>query len=138
MEQQILDLFLKAYKTSETKSFISNEWFDHPDKLQNTELPPFDASNSKLRRCNPLEAEYTDYVSLLKSRLTTEAPVKIKLSDQPPTGIENYQYLQQLWKQEQMRSFKDFLRWYNNNDAVPTLEAIQKMIAFDMTKISIC
>ena len=29
-----------------------------------------------------------------------------------------------------MRSFKDFLRWYNNKNVVPTLEAMQKMIAF--------
>ena len=28
-----------------------------------------------------------------------------------------------------MTSFKDFLRWYNNKDVVPTLEAMQKMIA---------
>ena len=31
---------LKAYKTSETKAFFPYEWFDHPDKMQNTELPP--------------------------------------------------------------------------------------------------
>ena len=80
--------------------------------MQNTELPPYDAFYSKLRSCNPLEAEYTDYVNLLKSGLTTEqAVVKLKLSKPPPTGIENYQYLQQIWKQEQMSSFKDFLRW---------------------------
>ena len=54
--------FLKAYKTSETKRFFHYEWFDHPDKLQNTKLPPYDAFDSKLRSCNPLEAEYTDYV----------------------------------------------------------------------------
>ena len=29
-----------------------------------------------------------------------------------------------------MSSFKDFLRWYKNKDVVPTLEAMQKMIAF--------
>ena len=29
-----------------------------------------------------------------------------------------------------MSSFKDLLRWYNNKDVVPTLEAMQKMIAF--------
>ena len=29
-----------------------------------------------------------------------------------------------------MSSFKDFLRWYNNKDVVPTFEAMQKMIAF--------
>ena len=29
-----------------------------------------------------------------------------------------------------MSSFKDFLRWYNNKDVVPTLEPMQKLIAF--------
>ena len=105
-----LDSFLKAYKTSETKRFFPYEWFVHPDKMQSTELPPCDAFYSKLHSCNPLEAEYTDYVNLLKNGLTTEqAVVKLKLSKPPPTGIEIYQNLQQIWKQEQMRSLKDFL-----------------------------
>ena len=126
-----LDSFLKAYKSSETKEFFPYEWFDHSDKLQNTELPPYDAYHGKLRSCNPLEAKYTDYVNPLKSGLTTEqAVVKLKLSKPPTTGIEHYQNLQQIWKQEQMISFKDFLHWYNNKDVVPTLEAMQKMIAF--------
>ena len=87
-----LDSFLKAYKTSETKRFFPYEWFDHPDKMQNTELPPYDAFYTKLRSCNPLRADYTDYVNLLKSGFTTEqAVVKLKLSKPPPTGIENYQ-----------------------------------------------
>ena len=38
-----LDSFLKAYKTSETKGFFPYEWFDHPDKMHYTELPPYDA-----------------------------------------------------------------------------------------------
>ena len=29
-----------------------------------------------------------------------------------------------------MSSFKDFLRWYNNKDVLPTLEEMQKLIAF--------
>ena len=29
-----------------------------------------------------------------------------------------------------MTTFKDFLRWYNNKDVVPTMEAMQKTIAF--------
>ena len=126
-----LDSFLKAYKNSEAKGFFLYEWFDHPNKMQNPEIPPYDAFYSKLRSCNLLETEYTDYVNLLKSRLTTEqAVIKLKLSKSPPTGIENYHYLQQIWKQEQINSFKDFLRLYNNKDVVPTLEAMQKMIAF--------
>ena len=75
-----LDSFLKAYKTSETKGFFPYEWFDHPDKMQNPDFPPYDAFYSKLRSCNPLETEYTDYVNLLKSGLTTEqAVIKLKL-----------------------------------------------------------
>ena len=135
-----LDSFLKTYKTSETEGFFPYEWFDQPDKMQNTELPPNDAFYIKIRSCNPLETAYSDYVNLLKSRLTTEqAVVKLKLSKPPPTGIENCQYLQQIRKQEQMSSFKDFLRWYNNKDVVPTLEAMQKKrLLFTRTKISIC
>ena len=99
--------------------------------MQNTELPPYEAFYSKLRTCNLLEAEYRDYVNLLKSGLTTEqAVIRIKLSKSPPTGIEIHQCLQQIWKQEQMSSFKSFLRWYNKKDVVPTLEAMQKMIVF--------
>ena len=32
---------------------------DHPDKLQNTDVTPYDAFKSKLCSCNTLEAEYT-------------------------------------------------------------------------------
>ena len=126
-----LDSFLKACKTSVTKGFFPYEWFDHPNKMQNAELPPYDAFYSKLRSCNPLETENADYVNPLKSGLTTEqAGIKLKLSKPLPNGIESYRYLQQIWKQEQMSSFKDFLRWYNNKEVVPTLEAMEKMIAF--------
>ena len=33
-----------------------------------------------------------------------------------------------------MQSFKDFLRWYNNKDVVPTLEAMKKIIEFHHSK----
>ena len=96
-----LDFLLKAYRTSETKGFFPYECFHTIDKMQNTELPPYDAFYSKLRSCNPPEAEYTDYVNLLKNGLTTlQAVVNLKLSKPPPTSTENYQYLQQIWKQE--------------------------------------
>ena len=29
-----------------------------------------------------------------------------------------------------MTTFRDFLRWYNNKDVVPTLDAMQKVIEF--------
>ena len=34
-----LDSFLKAYKTAETKGFFPYEWFDCPQKMNNSELP---------------------------------------------------------------------------------------------------
>ena len=126
-----LDSILKAKKTSESKGYFLYEWLVHPEKMQKTEVPRYDASYSKLRSCNPLETEYTDYVHLLKSGLTTEqAVVKLKLSKPPSTGIETYQYLKQIWKQEELSSFTDFLRWYNIQDAMPTLEAMQERIVF--------
>ena len=103
-----LDSFLKAYRTSETKKFSPYEWFDHPDKMHNTEISPYGIFYSKLCSCNTLEAEYTDYVNLFKSGLTAEKTVvKLKLLNPPPTGIGNYQKLKQIWKQEQISSFKD-------------------------------
>ena len=42
-----LDSFLKVYKTSETKGFFPYEWFDCPQKMNNSELPPYDAFSAK-------------------------------------------------------------------------------------------
>ena len=38
-----LDSFQKAYKAIEIKSFFPYELFDSPDKLDYSELPPYDA-----------------------------------------------------------------------------------------------
>ena len=126
-----LDSFLKACKTSETKGYFPYEWFDCSEKLYDTHLPPYEAFFNKLRNCNPLEKEYKEYENLLNSGATVEsALIKLRLSQPPPTGGENYEYLLSIWEKEKMTTFRDFLRWYNNKDVVPTLEAMQKMIAF--------
>ena len=126
-----LDSFLKACKTSETKGFFPYEWFDCPQKMNNSELPPYDAFFSKLRNKNPLEKDYSDYQTLLSSGLKTEEALsKRKLSKPPPSGEENYQYLLDIWNHENMCTFKDFLRWFNNRDVVPTLKPMQKMLLF--------
>ena len=126
-----LDSFSKAYNSAETKKFLPYEWFDYPDIMQNTKLPPYDAFDSELRSCNTFEVEYTDHVNLSKSGFTAEqAVIKLKLSKPPPTEVENYQYLQQIWKQKQMSSVKNLSCWYNRKDVMPILEAKQKMIAF--------
>ena len=104
-----LDSFLEAYKTSETKGFFPYEWFDCPQKMNNSELPPYDAFFSKLRNMNPLEKDYSVYQTLLSSGLKTEEALsKMKLSKPPPSGEENYQYVLQIWNHESMCTFKDF------------------------------
>ena len=123
-----LDSFLKAYKTSETKGFFPYEWFDSPEKLDATFLPPYDCFFSKLRNYNPLEKEFTDFTKLLNSGFSQQESLRLK--NVPPSGIDNYNYLKVVWEQEKMATFRDFVKWYNNKDVVPTMEAMQKMMEF--------
>ena len=82
-----LDSLLKAYKTSEIKGFFPFEWFHCPQKLNNTELPPYDAFFSKLRKVNPLEKDHSDYEKLLSCGLKTEEALsKMKLSKPRPSA----------------------------------------------------
>ena len=100
-------------------------------KLQNTKLYPYDTFFSELRSCNPLEVDHTEYVNLLTNGMTADQVVtKLKLPKPPPTGIESYKYLQKIWKQEQMSTFRGSLPWFNQKDVVPSLEKMQKIIAF--------
>ena len=123
--------FLTAYKTEETKGFFLYEWLDYHEKLNNKELTPYDSFISKLRNCNPLENDYNDFEILTTSGLSSEQAVcKLRLNKIPPRGEEIYEYLGSTWVSKGMKSFKDFLMWYNNKDVVPTLEAMRKMIEF--------
>ena len=107
-----LDSFLKVYKTSATRSHFPYEWFDDAEKLQKMELLPYDNFFSKLRSCNPLEAEYKKYVNLLRNgRTTDQAVTKLNLTKPPPTEIKNYEYLQKVWQREQLSTFRKVLQW---------------------------
>ena len=126
-----LHSFLKVYKTNETKGFFPHEWFDCPEILNNKELPPYDSFFSILRNSNLLEKGYNDFQNLVNRGLTTEQAVaKLRMDRIPPTGAENISYLQNVWEKNNKQYFSDFLKWYNNKDVVPTLEAMQKMIEF--------
>ena len=85
-----LDLFLKAFRTSETEESFPYEWFDCLQKTNNSEIPLYDAFFSKLRNVNPLEMDHSDYQNILSCGLTTdEALSKMKLSKPAPSGEEN-------------------------------------------------
>ena len=42
----------------------------------------------------------------------------------------DYALCQMMWRDNQMKTMREFLMWYNNRDAVPFLEAIDKQFAF--------
>ena len=110
-----LDSFLTAYKTKETKGFFPYEWFNFPEKMNNKELPPYDSFFSFLCNNNPLERDYNDFQNLVNSGLTPEEAVaKLRKDRIPPTGAENYSYLQSVWENNNMQYFSDFLKCYNN------------------------
>ena len=103
--------------------------------LDVTFLPPYECFVSKLKDHNPLEKEFTDFTELLNSGLfQQEALKKLRLKVVPPSGFDNYNYLESVWEHEQMTTFQDFVRWYNNKDVVLTLEAMQKMMEFYQNK----
>ena len=134
-----LESFLKAYKTAETKGFFPYEWFDCPQKMNNSELPPYDAFFSKLRKVNPLGKHHSDYQNLLGSGLKTEEALsKMRLSKPPPSGEENYQYLLDIWNHENMCTFNDFLRWYNNKDVAQHSKQCKQCLPFITRKELTC
>ena len=102
--------------------------------MNHKELPPYDSFFSILRNNNPLENDY-DFQNLVNSGLTKEQAVaKLRMDRISPTGVENYSYLQSAWEKSNMQLFSDFLKWYNNKDVDPTLEAMQKMIGCNQNK----
>jgi hypothetical protein len=44
--------------------------------------------------------------------------------------IKDYEYCKDVWNTNNMTSMMDFLRWYNNCDVVPMVEALNKMFVF--------
>ena len=85
-----LDSFLKAYKTNETKGFFPYEWFDSPNKIDATFLPPYECFFRKLRDHNPLKKEFTDFTKLLNSGLSQQEALKnLRLMLVPPSGVDN-------------------------------------------------
>ena len=130
-----LDNFLKAYGASEEKGFFPYEWFDSAEKMNESQLPPIESFWSKLKNHNVLSVDYDKFMDCKKRGIEEkEALKKLKLKTVPKNAEENYRELQNIWEKENMNTFRDFLKWYNNKDVVPTLDAMTKMIQFYHSK----
>jgi hypothetical protein len=47
---------------------------------------------------------------------------------------ENYQRCQTVWEEKGMKTFKDFLEWYNNLDTLPFVKAVERLQKFYFKK----
>ena len=124
-----LDSFLKVYQSEETKGYFPYEWFDSFTKLDCNHLPPYDSFFSKLKNLNPLEKDFSQFKKMMESgKEELDVLRELGLKEKPLSGKENYALLEKMWMMEKMTTFRDFLRWYNNKDVVPTLQAMKKMM----------
>ena len=65
--------------------------------MNNKKYPPYETFHNKLRNCNFLEKEYLDYEKLISCSSTTESPpLKMKHSELPPNGAQEYSYLEEM------------------------------------------
>ena len=79
----------------------------------------------------------------MKKGLTTEqAVVKLKLSTPPLLGLKTISNCNKYGNKNKSAPSKAFLCWYNNEDFVPILEAMQKMSVFyrdkDVDMVKFC
>ena len=78
-----------------------------------------------------MEEEYAAFQKLLhQGKSEQEALHALRLPVKPKTGPKNYQWLQHLWTENQWSTFADFLKWYNDLDVMPMIQAIENMNEF--------
>ena len=126
-----LKSFFKAFGVSEQKGFFPYDYFTHADQLDETTLPPYETFYSTIKGCNVLEEEHIAFQKLIdQGKSEQEALQILRLTSKPKTGPENYQWLQELWTENQWSTFADFLQWYNDLDVTSMLQAIENMNDF--------
>ena len=126
-----LKSFFKAFGITEQKGFFPYDYFIHTDQLNETTLPPYETFYSTIKNGNVLEEEHTVLQKLVNQGTSEQEALQILcLTSKPKTGPENYQWLQQLWTENQWSTFADFLKWYNNFFVTPIIQAIENMNDF--------
>ena len=102
--------FLKAYNVQESKLFFPYEYITSVSILNETELPPLgDAWFSSLKQ-------------------------KSVLDNGISSTIDNYHFVKQTWKDNNMGTLWDLLSWYNKGDVKPFVTGIESFLEFYYTK----
>ena len=103
--------FYKAFKVKNLKSTMAYEWFDSLDKLQAPFLPQRTQENREAvaRGEHP---KNDPYYSLLKGKTVSN---------------EDIDECEKVWKEQNMKTFGDYVRYYNDLDVTGLVEGIVKM-----------
>ena len=117
-----LDKFLLSYEIDMRKGYFPYTWFDCVEKLDSECLPAYDAFYSDLKKVNVLDVEYNNFLN------------NGSIGDTPLTGLELHHSLVSLWDEYNMKSFKDYLIYYNSMDVKPLVKAVNKMLAVYLQK----
>ena len=126
-----LKSFFKAFGVTEQEGSFPYDYFTHADQLDESTLPPYETFYSTIKGCNVLEEDYATFQKLInQGKSEQEALQALRLPSKPKTGPENYQWLQQLWDDNQRSTFADYLKWYNDLDVTPMIQAIENMNEF--------
>ena len=122
------DSFLVTFQVPVRKSFFPYEYFTSLDVLNDTSLPPKEEFYSTLKRCNVLENETRiKYKKLINAdQKTTEEALKILGSSAiPKSSIDDkYRQLLEIWTINNMKTFRDFLKYYSELDVGPFVQGI--------------
>ena len=116
-----LKSFSKASGVLEQKGFFPYDYFTHADQLDETALPPYETLYLTIKNCNALEEDYATFQKLTdQGKSEQEALQILHLQKVPKIEAENYQWLRQLWTENQWSTFADYLQWYNDLDVNPS------------------
>ena len=78
------------------------DYFISAEQLDETSLPPYEIFYSAIKGYNVLEEDYATFQKLIdQGKSEQEALQTLRLAAKPKTGPENYQWLQQLWTENQ-------------------------------------
>ena len=74
--------------------------------------------------------EYMDGIGKLEDRALLPKEEFYSRLKNEHISDDDYARRQTVWRDNRMKSMRDFLVWYNNRDVVPFLEALDKQFAF--------
>ena len=95
---------LKAYSIDQGKGFFPYSFLTCKERLDYPLLPPYQGGEycpwyDSLKDCDLLSREHNLWIE------------GGKLGSEPPSGIDNYKYLQKIWIDHDMKTLKDLLIW---------------------------